>query len=632
MSQVVSWWKYNPIIQKPTTLDPVKPWAWYWYYGPDPASGCSYGQYHDDTHDFDMVTAKKKIVYSPASGKPMTFISDVSYDEIQDKMSKSTGGLHSKAVCAECQNDLVSDYDLRSLATFYCCACGNEVSSDCVTTANLIREKKTMRKERLDALKRKVKANIVRQNKEDDFAKARRKLREDRRKVKAEEEKAAEDDELISLDTVMEAVDEEQRKAEECESCEAEGDDDLISLDTIMEAMEEEEEEVVVSEEDEFLDEASEEGEEILEDKKEEGDDEYLDLDMVLSMINRKKRMQRKVKAEDEVKVEEKVEVKEEKKPEVKVEVKEEKKPEEAKEGDKEPNLLSEENPIPASTESIPAADMEAMKFEPLASFESLASVNKEQIDMTLYNEDSENPVWNVTVAGVPTAKIQLKNQMHSEEIRAVFCSDDYAKDLMVHCEKTGFVQTMNKVKADFWSNFTSNKKVAERFQKEAAASFGLERKRLLATFKQDFRTCMNIVSAGMSKNFYPDMGNPIKEHLFTNLRTVGLPEQTAISVVEKSFAEGAAPYFDALFEKSEEYMNLTSDARKEIAAAISHGKALEHTSDFAIEDAAPATLNERLAQASAVAKLSTSGLRVDQELVLDTNDYKSQLKSAWRR
>jgi hypothetical protein len=430
----------------------------------------------------------------------------------------------------------------------------------------------------------------------------------------------------------MEAVDEEQRKAEECESCEAaEDDDDLISLDTIMEAMEEEEEEVVVSEEDdEVLDETSDEGEEILEDKKED-DDEYLDLDMVLSMINRKKRMQRKVKAEDEVKVEVK---EEEKKPEVKLEVKEEdKKPEEvATEGDKEPNLLSEENPLPASTESIPAADMEAMKFEPLASFESLASVNKEQIDMTLYNEDSENPIWNVTVAGVPTAKIQLKNQMHSEEIRAVFCSDDYAKDLMVHCEKTGFVQTMNKVKADFWSNYTSNKKVAERFQKEAAASFGLERKRLLATFKQDFRTCMNIVSAGMSKNFYPDMGNPIKEHLFTNLRTVGLPEQTAISVVEKSFAEGAAPYFDALFEKSEEYMNLTSDARKEIAAAISHGKALEHTPDFAIENAAPATLNERLAQASAVAKLSTSGLRVDQELVIDTNDYKSQLKSAWRR
>jgi len=245
---------------------------------------------------------------------------------------------------------------------------------------------------------------------------------------------------------------------------------------------------------------------------------------------------------------------------------------------------------------------------------------------MALYHEDGENPTWNVTVAGVPTASIQLKKQSSPDEIRAVFCSEDYAKDLMIHCEKTGFVQTMNKVRADFWSNHTSNKKIAERFKNEARASFDGERKKLLASFKQDFRSCINIVSAGMSKNFYPDMGNALKEHMFTNLRTVGLPEQTSISVVEKSFAEGSAQYFDSLFEKAEEYMNLSIDTRKEIAAAISQGSSLEHK--FESE-----SLADRVAEASLVPNMvSGTPLRVTKDVMMDTESYKAELRSVWRK
>jgi hypothetical protein len=271
------------------------------------------------------------------------------------------------------------------------------------------------------------------------------------------------------------------------------------------------------------------------------------------------------------------------------------------------------------------------MKFEPLAALANLKDLHKEDIDMTLYNEDSANPTWNVTVAGIPTARIELRKQAAADEIRAVFCSEDYAKDLMVHCEKTGFIQTMNKVKAEFWSNYTSNKKIATRFKQEAKASFENERKRLLASYRQEYRNCINIVSAGMSKNFYPDMGNALKENLFANLRTVGLPEQTAISVVEKSFAEGSAQYFESLFEKAEEYMNLTPDSRKEIAAAISHGSHLEHTAS--LHEVAPATLGDRVAQASTVANTfnGAPSMRVSNDVVIDSNAYKAQLRSVWR-
>jgi hypothetical protein len=120
---------------------------------------------------------------------------------------------------------------------------------------------------------------------------------------------------------------------------------------------------------------------------------------------------------------------------------------------------------------------------------------------------------------------------------------------------------------------------------------------------------------------------------MFTNLRTVGLPEQTAISCVEKSFAEGSAPYFDSLFEKAEEYMSLSSDARKEIAAAISQGSAIEQKVSSELENLSPATLSERLAQASVVASMASgSSLKVNSNLVMDTNEYKQQLKSVWSK
>ena len=661
MSQkVISWWKYNPLLQKPASLDPVRPWGWYWYYGPDPASGCSYGQYHDEDNDFDMITAKESIVYSPATGKPMQFVGLVPEEEFDKKLSKVTGKqfIGCSSNCTSCNAELVSDYDLSELDKVHCVKCGDLCEVSTVGNKKTIKGEKTMsavKEQRIQNLKRRIRASILKKRRaeaanekriklEDESRKKRVALRNNRR-IKAEEEAKKEDeDELISLDTIMEAMDEEDcNEGEECEAAEGE-------------ELEESEDEALLDEEEECKDEVCAEDEELALDEEEpkveldeevefekpeageKKEDEYYDLDMVLSMINKKAKLasktKKKIKAEDVVAP--KVEPKAEPKVEVKVEEDAEKEPkdealldeEKDKEIEKEVSLLDDE---PAKEEApAPKEELEAMKFEPLASLASFKEIRKEDIDMALYHEDSENPTWNVTVAGMPTAKIQLRKQSAPDEIRAVFCSEDYAKDLMVHCEKTGFIQTMNKVKADFWSNHTSNRKIADRFHNEAKASFDTERKKLLATFKQDFRNCMNIVSAGMSKNFYPDLGNALKEHLFTNLRTVGLPEQTAISVVEKSFVEGAAPYFDALFEKSEDYMNLTTDARKEIAAAISHGSSIEQT--VSLENTTPATLGERVSQASVVASVNSGApMRVARDVVLDTNEYKTQLRNAWR-
>ena len=194
MSQkkVIGWWKYNPLLQKPTTLDPVRPWGWFWYYGPDPASGCSYGQYHDEDNDFDMITAKDKIVYSPATGKPMQFVGPVPQEEFADKVSKVTGVNFNgcRVSCTSCAAALVSDYDLGEMDEVHCCKCGEL----CETTneEKTIKGEKTMtkvsasREERIQGLKRRIRANIAKKKKVEAAKERRVRLDEEERKKRRE--------------------------------------------------------------------------------------------------------------------------------------------------------------------------------------------------------------------------------------------------------------------------------------------------------------------------------------------------------------------------------------------------------------------------------------------------------------
>ena len=712
-NQAVSWWRYNPILQKPRGLDPVRPWSWFWYMGPDPAAGVSYGQYHDPKTKFDIVTEKPEgehIVYSPATQEPMEFISDVSYAELSDLLSKSTSQMNHKANCEGCAVDLISDFDLSLPDKVFCPKCGGDVqiikdgSGDgkAVSAENKSQEKTMSASEaRIKSLKTRIRANILKKRKVEAAkvqAKATKpKTRPSLRRVKA-------DDEMISLDTIMEAMDKEMENEEE-EALMKEGEEvaeeEEVEMDSYMEeegeevAEEEpmEEESEMYMEEEPMEEEAEEEAllELEIEENAEEGEDEeggeeddYMDLDMVISMINKKEkiakakrqvkqakqaklkalaakkkkiadiRRKKKIKAnegeeeeeveEDEALMDEEEAPNEEDIAEGADEGEEAGKPDETPdssndevnededtgENKPEPDMVSEENSIPDEESEA----TEAMKFEPLASVANLDAIKKEEIDMALYGEESDNPTWNVTVAGIPTARIQLKKQMAPEEIRSAFCSDDYAKDLIVHCERTGFVKTMQNVRAEFWSNYTSDAKVAARYKSDAEKAFSGERKKLVAGFRDSFRNCLNIVSAGLSKNFYPELGNALKDSLFTNLKTVGLPENTAVSAIEKSFQESAGEYFNALFNKAESYLDMSPQARQEISAAISNGSSLNHYNSEGLDKAPPANLGDRVAQASVIPESSGNqgAFKVNSGLVMDTENYKAQLKSVFRK
>jgi chemotaxis protein histidine kinase CheA len=639
----LSWWHYNPIYQKPTTLEAVQPYQWYWYYGPDPAAGVSYGQYEDSDNDFSIVTKKGDKVFSPVSGKEMEFVSDVSSKEVEGVMALSTSGKGTmeRTSCSSCQARLVSTVSMAKAAVVHCCCCGNRVKAAkiCESFSNERVKTMSIEKSRLDqvkGLRAKVKANLL----------AKEATAGIKRLIKA---KSEDKEEWVSLDTIQKAlaeVEEEEALLEKEAMLEKE-DEDSVSLDDLMSAMNAVSEEEAAESEEEEEEEAA-ESEEPAEappaaEAPPPAQDEYMDLDMVLSTLNKREAQRAKMEATKRAEVRARMEKRkkaqaayrlkaEEEKKEDLAEAEEEKEESSSEEASEEaaekaePNMVSEENPLPA-----PAA--EAMKFEPLASFSALKGIKRDQIDMSLFGDNSENPTWHVTVAGVPTARIQLKAQASAEDIRDVFVSDDYAFSLIDHCEKSGFVETMNKVNAEFWANFTSNKKVAARFEASAEKKYSTEYKKTMASFRNDFINCLNIVNAGMNKNFYPEIGNPLKGSLFANLTMVGLPEQTATAAIEKAFAEGAADYFNSLFEKSQEYMDLSPVVRSEMAKAITRANTVNIDND-ALASAEPATLGERMARASATAMASAgSAFQVRaQPLSIDADDYKRQLKAVFPR
>ena len=712
-----AWWKYNPILQKPTTLEPVQPWSWFWYYGPDPAAGCSYGQYHDEDNVFDVIHEVKDEVFSPASGKPMKMVCGLSYDEVKSHLDKVIGTMSSwSGTCSSCQACLTASVSLSEANEVYCSLCGGDVKANLSAKGktmdnskikelkNQIRSSYLKRKEatassdvvaRREKIKAAVKARLVAKAEAEAkttatasseewvplsvvIAKANRvkAIRAKAAAAKADAAKAAaSSEEWVPLSVVVAKANRiKEIRAKKAAAAKADkikeiranrakkakaDNDEFVSLDEILEAMN------VEADGENALERAADNLEEAAKNLKEHaaeesmepehggddlggddlddlggdeageadeagepsegGDEEYMDLDMVVSMLN-KREMHARRRRLQEVAAKLKSKRRSARADASVDELFDGIKPEEM------PTMEAEENP---AVEDVPAADLkdaEAMRFEPLASASSFSNIKKEDIDMTLYSERGENPTWNVTVAGVPVASISLKAQASAEDIRSVFCSDDYALDLIEHCVKSGFVPTMNKVSAKFWANHLSDSKIEARFVAKAEASFAADRKALQAAFRNELTACLNIVTAGINKNYYPALGNPLKDHLFANLTMVGLPEQTAISAIEKSFQEGSSGYFAALFDKASEYMDMPKQVRAEIASAIGASNYLDAYSNNPAQTG-HATLADRVAQASVIPAANGGGNSLNvTALRINEADFKSQLKSVWKK
>jgi hypothetical protein len=273
----------------------------------------------------------------------------------------------------------------------------------------------------------------------------------------------------------------------------------------------------------------------------------------------------------------------------------------------------------------------EALRYESLSSVEALASISKDDVELVLFGDKSENPTWIAFAHATPVAKIELASQENADSIRAVFASTDYANDLITHIADIGMVECLKKVNASFFANHISDKAIASRYESAAAEKVSQFKAQAETKLRSDLLSALDVITVAMNKNLYQDVGHPLKEALFETMVLAGMPENTAASAIDSAFAAAASPYYQVVFEKALAFMNMSDTSKSEIKNMISES----NVAAADVSNNEPATLGERLGRASSVASLQNYGgpsLKVQAAVEIDKDAYKARLKNVIKK
>lgn len=232
---------------------------------------------------------------------------------------------------------------------------------------------------------------------------------------------------------------------------------------------------------------------------------------------------------------------------------------------------------VEAPKESTPESKVEPKAEEPVEPkedeviFEPISEIPEaslaSDVNMTLYEEGKENPFWNVEVKGQPTARIYLSDQEKPEEDRAVFCSKEYAETLATAMERLGTKKILSTMKARFFANKVDASALANKIREEIKAELEKEQTEKLANLRNDFVDCLNIATSAINKNWYAEEGHPLKEALYARLEKAGVYDP--IEIIEGAFEEASGSFFDALFKKTVEIMAKHPEARAELRETL---------------------------------------------------------------
>ena len=657
---------------KPSSLEPYVPYNLPIYWGPDPSAGISYGSYENDAKSV-VVTKKQDKVYCPVTGKQMTFIGDV---EVVDFESAKAEVLSQHSMTCSCDQSSFANFDVSEEDGLHCWNCGNSLG-----------EKKTMSKAK--EIRKSIEAKLATADDaaSEEFVNIDQLLTELDEEAKeapeSEEAPAEESAEAPASEEAVEAPAEEAPEASEAPASEEAPAPVTPEEEVAEEAAEEVAEEVAQ----EVAEEVTEKLQDQIDDLKDEEteEQEMIDLDIVLSMVNAEKEdeemidlseviemakkeikkqnveanmktekqktiariraksrarlLQKRVKAELEAKKAQAEAPVLEDMPVVKI-------PAEQKEhkvlevSDKDIKDVNEAAPANVELsdvreledaegkklmEEVAAEPSEALKYESVASFESLANTSKNDIELILFGEKSENPTWVVFAKTLPVAKIELSSQEHAKIIRPSFVEADYASDFINAASQDGLVNTLKTANAHFYANHTSDKATADRYEAKAQEKIEAFKAQAETKLRADLMGALDVVTVGMNKNLYKDVGHPLKEALFESMVLAGMPENTAESVIDASFANASSEYYQVVFEKALAFMNMNDTARNEVKAMISEANVVQ-----ASENQEPATLSERLGRASSVASLTGGykpSLQVESSIKIDKDAYKARLK-----
>lgn len=277
---------------------------------------------------------------------------------------------------------------------------------------------------------------------------------------------------------------------------------------------------------------------------------------------------------------------------------------------------------------AAPAApEADAVRFEALSSVDTFDDLVESDVHMTLFDDESANPYWNVDVKGMPVARIYLKDQPTPDETRAVFTDPQYYHGVAGAVARMGLGEVLAQLNAKLWANEVNETAHAKELRASVEAEVEAAHAERVHAHKAKLLQLVGLVCAGMDKNFWREEGNPLKEALYASFRDMGLPGASITAAIEDAFRKGSTAYFETVLTKAEKFLNTSEEALSEIEQAISDANVVEpgipssEGSNLPVADPAGAhagnptdapTLASRLAQSSmavsSVPGLSSSG------------------------
>lgn len=221
--------------------------------------------------------------------------------------------------------------------------------------------------------------------------------------------------------------------------------------------------------------------------------------------------------------------------------------------------------------------EMKTVAFEVLAANKVPQNPTPNSIRLHLYDENTENPYWNVEVAGIPVGRLSFNDQTRSEGFHSVFTSASYRDGIAQAINKVGLANVFLHQNGKMWKAELQEDVYQKKIRASITAELHKEHETRMAQVANKSKNYANelikrvgLVIAGMDKNFYNKTGNPLKAALYDSLVANGVHSDTALAAIEEGFAIGGTRFFAEVLDKSVDYMNMSDEALDEIGNAIS--------------------------------------------------------------
>ena len=209
----------------------------------------------------------------------------------------------------------------------------------------------------------------------------------------------------------------------------------------------------------------------------------------------------------------------------------------------------------------------ESAHVEMLSNFDDIGIVAAEDVVMSLYNADQENPHWNIDIDGRPVARVELASQPKPEEVRSTFLSGPYAENIAQAMAKVGVVDVLSAINAKPYAAKIEAGKLADKIRVKVEAEYEEKFAEAVGNLRERFMASAKIALAGYNANFFRGEDHQLKAAIWSELGRIGVRD--ASGLIEASFEEGSVPFFTSVMVKAEELMDLPDEARDAIAKAI---------------------------------------------------------------